>query len=325
MAVVPANAKVGERPEPRTSGVLGAALVAALLFSASHFAESPGLAPLLLVAVVCPLPLMLVRLRNGLGPALLATSMAASIIGWRLGGSQALAFVVALAVPGLLIAHSLGRGRGLVRGCGWAFAWLAAWIGIVLLFEGPEIARSILEVSQQLQAARTLEGMRDSGMPPEQAERWAEQFETWNRGLQVVYPAFFIIMGAGVVLVNAALFRAYLVRRDPGWLEGGEFETIRWPFGLSVLFVLSGLSVLTPARAVGYNVLLLLAFFYALQGLAVVVYYTQRLAAPPLLRAGLLLLVLLNLWAPQMLALLGLFDTWFDFRKWADPPEREQG
>ena len=53
---------------------------------------------------------------------------------------------------------------------------------------------------------------------------------------------------------------------------------------------------------------------------AVVAYFAHRLAGPPILRAGLLLLVLLNPWAPQILALLGLFDTWFDFRKWAEPP-----
>ena len=29
--------------------------------------------------------------------------------------------------------------------------------------------------------------------------------------------------------------------------------------------------------------------------------------------------------APQILALLGLFDTWFDFRKWADPPQPADG
>ena len=31
-------------------------------------------------------------------------------------------------------------------------------------------------------------------------------------------------------------------------------------------------------------------------------------------------LVLVNPWAPQILALLGLFDNWFDFRQWAEPP-----
>jgi uncharacterized protein YybS (DUF2232 family) len=323
---MPVNARAGDRSEPRTSGVLGAAVGAALLYSTVYFASTTSNPLLLLIAAVSPLPLMLLRLRGGLGPALLATLMAASMLGWVFGPRQALLFVLALAVPGLLIGHSLGRGRGLVRGCGWAFAWLASGISIVLLIEGPQIASAVLAVTEQkLHSPQALEEMRASGLPPEQAEEWAERFRTWNKGFAVVYPAAFIIMGAGIVLVNAALLRAYLARRDPGWLEGGEFETIRWPFAFSVFFVLAGLSVVTPLRAIGYNILLLLAFFYGLQGLAVVAYYTHRLAAPPLLRAGLLFLVLVNPWAPQMLALLGLFDTWFDFRKWADPPQREQG
>ena len=76
-------------------------------------------------------------------------------------------------------------------------------------------------------------------------------------------------------------------------------------------------------RPVAYNVLLIAAFFFALQGLAVAAYYAHRLAGPPFLRVALMALVLLNPWAPQILALLGLFDTWVDFRKWAEPPQAE--
>jgi hypothetical protein len=144
--------------------------------------------------------------------------------------------------------------------------------------------------------------------------------------MEVVYPAALLIMGALVVLANAALLRLYLARRDPGWLEGGEFEGLRFPLLLPVLFVMGGLFVMLPAlRPAGYNLVLLAGFFFAVQGLAVVAYYARRLAGPTFLRAGLLLLVLLNPWAPQILALLGLFDTWADFRKWADPPKPEQG
>ena len=85
----------------------------------------------------------------------------------------------------------------------------------------------------------------------------------------------------------------------------------------------SGLAVLAPPlRSAGYNVLLVLAFFFVLQGLAVVAYYANRLAGPPVLRAAVLVLVLVNPWAPQILALLGMFDMWFDFRKWAEPPQQ---
>ena len=121
--------------------------------------------------------------------------------------------------------------------------------------------------------------------------------------------------------VNAAMLRLYLLRRDPGWLEDGEFERVRWPLALTVVFVLAGAAVALPlARPVAYNVLLVTAFFFALQGLAVVAFYARRLAGPPLLRAAVIVLVLANPWAPQILALLGLFDNWFDFRRWAEPP-----
>ena len=76
-----------------------------------------------------------------------------------------------------------------------------------------------------------------------------------------------------------------------------------------------------PLRPFAYNALLVEAFFFALQGLAVAAFYARRLAGPPFLRVAVVVLVLVNPWAPQILALLGLFDNWIDFRKWAEPPE----
>jgi uncharacterized protein YybS (DUF2232 family) len=143
---------------------------------------------------------------------------------------------------------------------------------------------------------------------------------------RVVYPAMFVIVGALTVLANAALLRAYLLRRDPGWLDGGEFETLRWPFSLAVAFVLSALLVTVPAlQSVGYNALLLIAFFFGLQGFAVVTYYAARLAGPPFLRVAVVVLLVVNPWAKEILALVGLFDNWFDFRKWAEPPKPADG
>ena len=99
--------------------------------------------------------------------------------------------------------------------------------------------------------------------------------------LAVVFPAAWVIVAAVLVAANAALLRLYLLRRDPGWLEDGEFERVRWPLALAVVFVLAGAAVALPlARPVAYNVLLVTAFFFALQGLAVVAFYARRLAGP---------------------------------------------
>ena len=95
---------------------------------------------------------------------------------------------------------------------------------------------------------------------------------------------------------------------------------------MAVVFVAAGAALLAPTlRSAAYNVLLFVAFLLALQGLAIVAYFTHRLAGPPLLRTALMIFVLLNPWAPQILALLGLFDTWVDFRKWAEPPKPSEG
>jgi uncharacterized protein YybS (DUF2232 family) len=313
---VPAPVRAGDGAEPRLGSLLGAGVAAAGLFAAPQFV--PILAPLVLVS---PLPLVLQRLGGGTGGALLSTLLAASLVGAIVAPGPAAGFLVVLAAPALLLAESLARGRGLLRGCGWAFALLVVETAVALAFFSGVMADRVLTPLDHLTSEAFLQELRSGGVPPERVTLWAEQVGDLRGALAVVFPAFYVIGSAVLVMVNAALLRLYLSRRDPGWLEDGEFERVRWPLSLVVTFVIAGAAVALPtARPVAYNVLLVTAFFFALQGLAVVGFYARRLAGPPLLKAVVVVLVLANPWAPQILGLLGLFDNWFDFRKWAEPP-----
>jgi hypothetical protein len=318
---VSAPVGTGDGAEPRLGSLLGAGVVAAGLFVAPRFAPS-----LFLLALLSPLPLMVQRLRGGGGSTVLATVLAAALVGALLAPGPAAWFLAVVAAPALLIAESLARGRGLVRGCGWAFALVVTEIAVALLLQGGLLAEQVLAPLEHLRSDEFLGELRAGGVPPEQVTAWAEQVGSLGEALAIVFPAVYVIGGALMVLANAALLRLYLARRDPGWLEDGEFERVRWPLGLVAAFILSGGAVLVPAaRPVAYNVLLVVAFFFALQGLAVVGFYARRLAGPPLLRVVVVVLVLVNPWAPQILALLGLFDNWFDFRRWAEPPREDSG
>jgi uncharacterized protein YybS (DUF2232 family) len=313
---VPSPLRAGDGAEPRLGSLLGAGVAAAGLFATPQFA--PILAPL---ALVSPLPLVLQRLAGGAGAALLATMLAASLVGALVAPTPAVLFLVVLAAPALLLGESLARGRGLLRGCGWAFALLVVETAIALALFNGAMADRVLTPLDYWTSDAFLQELRSGGVPPERVTLWADQIGELRGALAVVFPAFYVIGSAVLVMVNAALLRLYLARRDPGWLEDGEFERVRWPLGLVATFVLSGAAVALPdARPVAYNVLLVTAFFFVLQGLAVVAFYVRRLAGPPLLKAVVVLLVLANPWAPQILGLLGLFDNWFDFRKWAEPP-----
>lgn len=312
------SATARERPQPRVAGGLWLALASAALFGAGL--ASAGLLPL---AVLAPLPVSLLRLRTNPAVAVSAVLLAAALVGASFGPGHAVVFALFLAAPGLLIGEALVRGRGLVRGCGWAFGLWILLAGGVLLVDHQALARAALALFEY-DKAPFLGDLKKMGLSAEDAEAMVEQVALLRRVVAVVYPALFVIGGGLLVVLNGALLKAYLVRRDPGWLEGGEFEGLRWPFGLAVLFVLAASSVLLPPlRPVAYNVLLVLAFCFALAGLAVVIYYVRRLAAPPLFRAAVLALIVMNPWRFQILALVGLFDLWFDFRKWAQPPPAE--
>jgi hypothetical protein len=310
------SAGTGAGVEPRLGGVVGAGALAAVLFGAAGVL--PALAPL---SVISPVPLAVQRLRGGAAGGWLAAALAAALVAAATAPAAAGYFLAALALPGLLLGESLARGRGLLRGCAWAFGALVAEIAAGLALVPQAVAELLLAPFDQLRSEPFLAQLKAGGMPPEQISDFAALVEAWRGGLAVVYPAVLVIFAALLVAANAALVRLYLLRRDPGWLEDGEFERVRWPLGLVVVFVLSGAAVALPlARSAAYNVLLVTAFFFALQGLAVVAFYARRLAGPPLLRAAIVVLVLANPWAPQILALLGLFDNWFDFRRWAEPP-----
>lgn len=311
----PVSAGTGAGAEPRLGGLLGAGALSAVLFGVGGLV--PVLAPL---ALVSPLPLAVQRLRRGASGAWLAAGLAAALVAASSALPAAGFYLLVLVVPGLLLGESLARGRGLLRGCEWAFAALAAEIAAGLVF-APQVRERLLAWIEQGRSEAFLGQLKAGGMAPEQISEFTELVGTTRDVLAVVYPSFLVIGAAVLVAANAALLRLYLLRRDPGWLEDGEFERVRWPLAVVVVFVLSGAAVALPlARLAAYNVLLVTAFFFALQGLAVVAFYARRLAGPPLLRAAIVVLVLANPWAPQILALLGLFDNWFDFRRWAEPP-----
>jgi hypothetical protein len=312
---VPVTAGAHERPEPRA--VLWASLASAGLFSLA--AAVPLLTlPLLTLS---PFPLSMLRLRGSLGNALLAGSLAAAVVSAAVTPGLGL-LLLAVALPGLVLADAMARGRGMRRGTVWAMGVATLEISMALLFANGRMAALALAPWDEVRSAGFVEGLRSAGLPAEQVQWWLERATMLRGVLEVVYPAFFLIVAASIALGHALVLRLYLGRRDPGWLEGGEFEGARLPMALSLLFVAAGAAVVSPPlRPLSYNLLLILGFLYALQGVAVVVFYTRRLAAPPLLRAAVLVLVLVNPWAPQVLALLGLFDLWFDFRKWAEVEE----
>ena len=289
--------------EARPVAALRAGLAAAALFITGVIGRAFALPGLGVLAVFAPFPLALARLQAGGTQAWLAAMLATGLVGSVAPPAASMTFAAGCAVPGLLIGSAVARGRGMLRGCLWAGSWLTAVAGLWLGVSGAQLAASWASLLKE-------------------AESLGELGDGLRGALPVIYPGLTVALAIGMVAINAGLLYAYLKRHDPGWLEDGEFERLRWPFVLAVAFVVASLALLWPAaRAVSLNALLLCALLFALQGLAVVAYFGARIVPPMALWLVALTFYLTHPLAPLLaLALLGLFDNWLDARRWADPP-----
>jgi hypothetical protein len=314
------SARAGERIDSPERGVLRAALLSAVLFATVVFAPRLGVPAFGLLSALAAHPLALARLSgtgmSGVWSALIAALLIASVAPMGF----ALAYLVLTAVPGLLMGESLTRGRGLLRGSLQSFAWLATCCGALLLVAGERLSTPLLAALDQLRAREFLEQMRTQGVPLEQIDAWSASAGAARELLAVIYPAFYVVLAGLTVALNAWLIRRHLIRHDAAWLERGEFENLRWPLAVVVVFVLSAFGLLLPAgRSAAANALVLVGFLFVLQGLAVAAFVGRRLLPPAVPWLITAVLILTHVLVPlAALALLGLFDQWLDARRWAE-------
>jgi uncharacterized protein YybS (DUF2232 family) len=96
------------------------------------------------------------------------------------------------------------------------------------------------------------------------------------------------------------------------WTRWKAPELMVWPV------IASGFMLLVPneiAKIFGMNGLMVLGTIFLFQGLAVIAFYFEKWKLPRALRAILYAFIMLQQFAALGVALSGLFDVWFDFRR----------
>ncbi|RKX31623.1 MAG: hypothetical protein DRP46_02945 [Candidatus Zixiibacteriota bacterium] len=147
------------------------------------------------------------------------------------------------------------------------------------------------------------------------ADNFKNMFEITKR----LSPAFMVLNGIGLLFVGWLILKIMmdmLHKFHPGM---GSFIYWKMPqvyiyiTGLFILMRLVGPEVL---QAMADNVLLFLGFFYAVFGFAVMEYYLKKIRLSLFLKVLFYIgIVFLQLPGLLLAALIGIFDSYFDFRK----------
>ncbi len=271
-------------------------------------------------SALLPVPLLVFGMKAG--PAT-ARGMAATALLFTglFGGRVELFFFGGLILAGLAAVEGMVRGgaieKTVLAGCGAAAAGLFGGLWTMALLEGRDPLALLLEgVQRQVEVA--LEAYRAAGIAEEQIRFLEESAPLLTRLMLGILPALVVSANLFALWISLLVARSILVARRlpaPAW---GRLDRWKAPEALVWAVIASGVLLLVPslpAKAVGLNGVLILGVVYFFQGIAVVAFTLRRKGVPRMLRAVLYALIGLQQLVTLGVAVLGLFDTWFDFRK----------
>jgi hypothetical protein len=259
-----------------------------------------------------PAPAVHVFLRWGSRVGTIGLVVVALVLGWVGGWSTALEFMVSIGIIAWVLSTAILARRPVEVAVGWCLVGAAAGIGMLYVMDAmginPESVAPLLrpevdEGVQQLPGA--VNGLN------------REEFGQLVRIIGRLMPAVAVVQAALISLLNYTLIRYFWTSRGAGVLFPAR-DLALWSMPETAVWALIGAGVLAFFLGEGVlfwvmsNVLLVLAFGYFLQGLAIFHFLSRKYGIAVFVRIPLYFFAVTFSYA---VAAFGLFDLWFDFRK----------
>jgi uncharacterized protein YybS (DUF2232 family) len=267
-----------------------------------------------------PQPVLFFGLKYGIG--LGGGVLFAAITIFFIFAGEAIGFVYSIfAVMTGLLFWLLGRLRSIeLLVSGVAAAMLSAAAGLLLYFYGSwgamtqDFRGSI--VANLTTAVRVHETM---GFPQESLRLFKEKIPEIVEQMLRLLPGLLFLSLCFIVLLNILFLCRRFPDRRPQWLSVETFREWQCPEYLVWPFIACGFALFVPAgeavTTVAVNILLVIGVWYFIQGLAIVAYFFHKNNVPRFLRSATYILIIFQQIFALLVAALGLFDLWVDFRR----------
>jgi uncharacterized protein YybS (DUF2232 family) len=170
------------------------------------------------------------------------------------------------------------------------------------------------EVSESMKQAVAL--YEKGGVKGEELDLLKRSMATGADLLQRLYPALVTAMLAVIAGCNLVLLKKTTAKTVPN-LPFGDFSSFRNHDLLVWVLIGTGCSLLLPVSQIttpALNVLLIITLLYFFQGMAVVTALIKKHSVSALLRILLYVMLIIQPYLLALVAGIGLFDLWVDFR-----------
>ena len=265
-----------------------------------------------IVGLFSPAPAIQVFLRWGTGAGSAVILGVGAVLAWAEGWEISLQFLASIGVIAWLLAASISAGRPIERAVGISILGAAIGLGVlyaVLILGGSGDGLSVFLGPEGEKVLRRLPGGA--------AGAQQEELSRLIRIMGHLIPAFAVMQATLTSLLNYMLLRHIWTLRGAGGLFPAR-DLGRWSMAepaVWALIVSTGLLYFLRGTSLAWvmgNVLLILLFGYFLQGISVTHFLFRKMGVAVIYRIPLYFFVLTF---SYVVAALGLFDLWFDFRK----------
>jgi uncharacterized protein YybS (DUF2232 family) len=304
----------------RFKDVMGCVSAALIMLLASAWV--PILGPF--IGLLTPLPFLYYTTKLGPQQGLkfvALTLLILGIIATLAGFPYIIFFGIELGLLGLVISEIYRReltfGLTVFVGTGLMLCIGAVMLLLVGLPKGMSPMDLTLTYFQE-NISGAIEAYRETGLEPEKLQQLEEFGKLLTDILSKVYPALLVIGTGFVVWLNIVLSRPLFTLKA---LKYPDFEPMdRWraPEFMVWGFIASGFALFLPTTGIkllGINALLVMGVIYAFHGFSIVLFFLNKYRVPPWIRFVVYVMIVFQQLFLLILAMAGLFDQWFDFRK----------
>ena len=275
-----------------------------------------------LIGVLSPFPLVFIYLQRGRQVGIALVALVFVVLLLLVGANQAMLFLAEYAlmalVLGELIRFQLPGDR-----CIAISALASGFVSMVLLlalFGDQDVSvKEFFAKQVRSHFSQSMEAFESMGENKAEVEEMRVFAEKAAEGFAASYPAFLLIGSLIGAAANYALIRiAWMRLYGQGLFSGRAFsewicpETLVWGFILSGAALFLGQGMVADA---GLNVFLVMLCIYFAQGLSIIVYFLKVRKVPTFFWFVLFILIFVQPLLIGLVAGLGVFDIWADFRK----------
>jgi len=306
--------------------VVTGAVISALFFLAATFIPFVGS----VLIIFTPLPLLYFYEKMGRAGGWVVLFLAAALILLTLGVTNAewhmLAFVT-LGLIGISLAEMFRKGRSIET------TVVFPVIAILFLFSGflgyqsymlGQMPWSLIETNVGIVIQENIRFYESQGISPDMIGIIKSDLPRITTFFTSIFPALFLVTVSLTVIVNVLAGRALLQSKRLSYPEFGDLSFWKAPEKLVWLLILSGMTLATGilfsappwAGLAGLNILIACMFVYMLQGFSIVAYIFQKRNIPWFFRYIFYFLIFTMQYLILVIAMIGLFDLWIDFRKY---------